>query len=390
MWYINKSYKISKELIWNSYFNRIKIKKQSYDKKYLRSLVNRLGLVSDNCSKEVFKIIQPVGRYCYLPEKCKNFDKCFPNSTRQTTLELAGLPFDIKWKNRFLHVKNINLEKISNEFNITTRLKFAVNFFHENKTFVINKDKINNLLEQTIYPITFLDFESIMPYLPFLVGTSPFMPLLIQYSMSVIEKQGFLVTDSTPKSYISNLELGNQGTSCNFNDRKEYYRELMQKMFDDLPKSGTVFVYDNGFEASILRKIKGIVPQFSIKIDNLLSRMVDFMEVFKNHWYYHQDQFGSISLKKVLPLLVPELNYADLQVQDGGMAVKMFYHYLEPNLSEKNKDEMKQQLITYCNFDTYSMTRMFQNLELLVKNKPVTGHKKSGLIDRFLKVLKIF
>ena len=48
------------------------------------------------------------------------------------------------------------------------------------------------------------------------------------------------------------------------------------------------------------------------------------MVPFQQRWYYTHEMKGSYSIKYVLPALVPELSYDDLDIKDGGTASNTF------------------------------------------------------------------
>ena len=92
----------------------------------------------------------------------------------------------------------------------------------------------------------------------------------------------------------------------------------------------------------------------------LNQRIVDLLPIARER-YYHPSQHGSWSIKAVLPAVVPELNYSDLDgVQDGGMAMEAFLEALHPETPEERKRLLREQLLTYCKLDTYAMVRLWQ------------------------------
>jgi hypothetical protein len=73
---------------------------------------------------------------------------------------------------------------------------------------------------------------------------------------------------------------------------------------------------------------------------------------------------GSYSIKKVLPALVPELSYKDLDISGGGQASKSF----ESLFTSNNTDEInsvRNNLLEYCGLDTLAMVKIIQVLEKL-------------------------
>ena len=56
---------------------------------------------------------------------------------------------------------------------------------------------------------------------------------------------------------------------------------------------------------------------------------------------------GSYSIKYVLPALVPELSYNDLEIKEGGTASNTFFSMVNGTF-EGNVKETRRQLLEYC------------------------------------------
>ncbi|TXI89001.1 MAG: DUF2779 domain-containing protein, partial [Cupriavidus sp.] len=77
--------------------------------------------------------------------------------------------------------------------------------------------------------------------------------------------------------------------------------------------------------------------------------------------YYHPDQRGSWSIKRVLPAIAPDLRYDVLEgVQDGGMAMSAYQEAIHPQTSPVRKAQIRQQLEDYCCMDTVALVRLWQ------------------------------
>ena len=70
---------------------------------------------------------------------------------------------------------------------------------------------------------------------------------------------------------------------------------------------------------------------------------------------------GSYSIKAVLPALIPELSYQDLDIKDGGNASSTFLSMVNGSF-EGNVEETRQQLIEYCKRDTWAMVKILEKL----------------------------
>ncbi len=64
----------------------------------------------------------------------------------------------------------------------------------------------------------------------------------------------------------------------------------------------------------------------------------------------------------MLPALVPELGYGDLEIQHGLMAGIGFARMIAPDTPTTEKAETKEALLAYCQRDTEAMVRVLDVL----------------------------
>jgi len=69
----------------------------------------------------------------------------------------------------------------------------------------------------------------------------------------------------------------------------------------------------------------------------------------------------SQSIKYVLPALVPELSYNDLDIKEGGTASNTFLSMVNETF-EGNVEETRRQLLEYCKLNTCAMVRILEKL----------------------------
>lgn len=109
-----------------------------------------------------------------------------------------------------------------------------------------------------------------------------------------------------------------------------------------------------------MRELAACFPELQPALNSIILRVVDLLPIAQNR-YYHPSQHGSWSIKTVLPALCPELSYAQLDgVQDGAMAIEAFQEATAPETSPERKAALEQQLLKYCELDTFAMVRMWQ------------------------------
>lgn len=91
---------------------------------------------------------------------------------------------------------------------------------------------------------------------------------------------------------------------------------------------------------------------------------VDLLQLIRTH-YYHRDFHGSLSLKSVLPVLIPALGYEDLEIRDGATAARMFLETLRSDMSADSRDALRGDILAYCGRDTEAMVEIVKALEII-------------------------
>ncbi|MCK4692278.1 MAG: DUF2779 domain-containing protein, partial [Anaerolineales bacterium] len=94
----------------------------------------------------------------------------------------------------------------------------------------------------------------------------------------------------------------------------------------------------------------------------LSSRLKDLMLPFQKRYYYTPEMRGSYSIKAVLPALVPDMRYDDLEVSDGIQAMEV-YRRLEDEKDPQRVAEIRNALWEYCKLDTLAMVLILEKLE---------------------------
>lgn len=217
------------------------------------------------------------------------------------------------------------------------------------KTHTLNNeiyfDAPGAVADLSIHPLPgyFLDFETIQFAVPIWKGTRPYQQIPFQFSLHRLSRENEL----DQKSF---LDLSG-------NDPSRAFAESLIAACDE---SGPVFVYNAGFETARIRELAARFPPLKIPLLAINARVVDLLRVAEKH-YYHPQQQGSWSIKKVLPAVAPDLSYETLDgVQNGGMAMEAFLEAIASTTTGTRKAEIEKQLITYCGLDTFAMVRLWQ------------------------------
>ena len=127
-------------------------------------------------------------------------------------------------------------------------------------------------------------------------------------------------------------------------------------------EAGPIFMY-TPFEKTVLRGMADSCPDLRNRLEALVDRLVDLAPIARRH-YYHPAMHGSWSLKKLLPTIAPELDYAGLAgVRDGSDAQQAYTEALAPATAPERVEAIRRDLLAYCRQDTLAMVEIARFLE---------------------------
>jgi len=198
------------------------------------------------------------------------------------------------------------------------------------------------ILDQVRWPVRYLDFEAVTPHLPWFEGAVPYETVPFQYSLHLIEALGAEVRHI---EYLAPIE-------------GDWRRDMTEAMLRDLGDTGSIVVY-SGYEKGRLRALGDTFPDLKSNLDAVIERLFDLEQVFKKG-YQHPDFGGRTSIKKVLPVMVPELSYKRLAVNNGDDALGVFGLMRVKEMDEALVPAKREQLLRYCELDTMAMVRLHQ------------------------------
>jgi CRISPR/Cas system-associated exonuclease Cas4 (RecB family) len=212
----------------------------------------------------------------------------------------------------------------------------------------IDKIAIREFLDELSYPLFFFDFETVAHPVPVYDESRPYQQVPFQYSIHVKRNA------TAEMEHFAFLGDG-------INEPRE---QLIINLIKHCETKGTILVWYKPFENSRLKELARDFPNYEKEIHKLQERLVDLMVPFKKGYYHHPSFEGSSSIKKVLPVLVPELSYYDLEVQNGTMASGTYAKLKEQ--TEEIQTQQCEALLAYCHLDTLAMVRIFEKLNLII------------------------
>ncbi|HDH08313.1 MAG TPA: DUF2779 domain-containing protein [Gammaproteobacteria bacterium] len=203
----------------------------------------------------------------------------------------------------------------------------------------INQDVIKDRLNELVTPIYFLDFESIATAVPLFDSIAPWKQLAFQYSLHVLHEDGRL-------------------EHCEYlhRDASDPSEAVAKRLCEDIGDVGSIVVYFANMERGVLNSLRNQFPEYAPALKSMTERLWDLHPVFEKH--YRHWKFGSkSSIKVVLPTLVPELSYKDLEIQEGGSASLGWLQMIESD-DETSRELLARDLLAYCGLDTLAMVQL--------------------------------
>lgn len=212
------------------------------------------------------------------------------------------------------------------------------------------------------YPIYHLDFETINPALPVVIGSHPFDQIPLQYSIHIESEDGAI----EHRQFLAEA------------DDPDPQKSLLDQLITNLGDTGTILQYTS-FETKRLKELAELFPGKTKAIDAILNRIEDLADLVSNH-VFHKDFHGKYSIKTVYPVLVPNItgnvndgsvaSYEDLNgVSSGDEASLVLLEYRKPETTTKQREELQKQLLAYCKLDTHAMVKVLGAIKATSESK---------------------
>jgi hypothetical protein len=207
--------------------------------------------------------------------------------------------------------------------------------------FELGSEAILNALP---YPRYFLDFEGIDLPVPRWAGVRPYEHIPFQWSCHIERNPGVF-------EHAEFLDLTGDDPSVG----------CIERMFQviDRADNGPILVYHKTYEEGRLAGLAERHPQHAVALQNYIARIVDLLPMVRD-FYYHPAMRGSFSMKRVLPVIAPDLRYDSLDEVQEGTAAQVAYLYatLDPSTTPERKTDLEHKLRAYCRQDTWAMVEV--------------------------------
>ncbi|MBT7736838.1 DUF2779 domain-containing protein, partial [Candidatus Peregrinibacteria bacterium] len=241
------------------------------------------------------------------------------------------------------------IEDVPEEFELTEYQRNHVNV-EQTKQSIIDSIEIKQKLGELSYPLYFLDYETFPTAIPVYDGCTPYQQVPFQFSLHILRE---------PNGELEHYEFLHTDPEINpMIPLAEALREL-------IGEQGSVIVWNKKFEGKCHEDLAELLPEHAEIFHGYNNRFFDLMDIFSQHDYVDADFRGKFSIKAVLPVLVPELSYKNLNISDGSMAMNSWKRMMFEMESQQDKDQVQQDLLKYCELDTLAMVKIFEVLKKL-------------------------
>lgn len=278
---------------------------------------------------------------CASPRTCPCPEVCFPNLPSGSIYELPRLYTTQKQGLRrqgILHVRDLPAD-----FKLSKKQRIVAECVLREREH-LDRAGLGSKLEALRYPLWFLDYETCLCPIPIFQGYKPQQQAVFQYSLHSLENPGGEISQS---SFIS----------CGEGEPSE---ALLGHLREELGPEGSILVWNESFEKTRNREMAELHAEYAEFLGDVNERIVDLMAVVEEGIYYHPGFEGSASIKRVLPVMAPELSYAGMEVHEGLQASAGWLKLRSGLLSGEERTELLEEMARYCALDTYAMVAILR------------------------------
>ncbi len=286
-----------------------------------------------------------IGDQCRDPYECAFIGYCWKNVPAPSIFNIRRLNRD---RRKDLLGQNIlGALDIPENYPLSAQERIQVEMYRSRKT-DIDSAAVKKAIDALAFPLYFLDFETDNPAIPRYEGMAPYEQVPFQYSLHILREDGAL----EHREYLHTKRT----------DPRSPLAEHLSKDLEEIKNGGRVIAYYAVFEKNVLLGLTKMFPDIAETLLASVKRLWDLLDIFKKH-YRHPGFLGSNSLKSVLPVLVPEMDYKSLDVQNGSEAQLAWNALLDPAVPEPERNRTETALREYCRQDTLAMVRIYEALK---------------------------
>lgn len=249
---------------------------------------------------------------------------------------------------------------------------FVQRYFSSSSSPSVDSVDIQTELNGLSFPICFYDYESVSTPIPLLNWVSPYQQAVVQYSLHKLFEDGriehywavlvwewaLIVEEIT---WIEDSRMTIQKNRIVVGSQSDFLKLFLDDVWNCIDTSSFVVWY-KAFENSRNKEIAERYPELSDDFLKINDKTYDLYEPFSKYRYFDRRFKWSASIKKVLPVLVPELTYDNLAIWKGDKAMNKLAEILRWSISETDKLQSAKDLLIYCRQDSWAMVEIYRKL----------------------------
>ena len=285
----------------------------------------------------------PIGLQCHKPYECPFMKRCWPQDPDHIMRlynigSVKGCDYMTTGVNRISEIP------ATQKLNVTQ--KRQIRAMKEKR--IIVEPTLGTALKAFDCKMGFLDFETIQRAVPVWPGMAPWEQAPAQFSYHEANGDG---------TYKHAEYLAEGPRDC---------RPALARLMVEATKNADKVATYSHFEKTRIRGLQEAVPGLRPELEALENKLIDLLPIVREN-VYHPDFLGSFSLKYVLSPLVPELTYNDLVIVDGLVASVEIARllFVAQKISPEEHDRVRQDLLNYCERDTWAMVKVLEKLREL-------------------------
>ena len=298
----------------------------------------------------------PIGLQCFEPWDCPFHDRCWP---------------DDPWHISALYNTGPKKTAAYLQQGITSIRDLPANKKHPDAAArqlralksgtMIVEPELGDVLKKELGDarLGYLDFETINRAVPVWNGLGPWRAAVVQFSYHEDVTSDALRVTRHPSRVTRDYKHSAYLAEGPHDPRPE----LAERMLEATRSAEKIVMYSS-FERTRINELAIQVPTLAADLNTLAGKLVDLLPIVRNN-VYHPNFKGSFSLKYILSPLVPDLTYNDLAIVDGQVASVEIARLLFVAHLVKERDQLREDLLAYCERDTWAMVRLVERLREL-------------------------
>lgn len=287
----------------------------------------------------------PTDDHCFNPKTCMYPQVCFPDLRDYPIYDLNR--GSKKQYRELLDMGVSKVEDIPDTFSTNYKQKLQIQSARQGKP-IINHEAVDKELTRLEYPLYFLDYETYGEAIPLYEGYKPYQQAVTQYSIHVIRHP-----DSDAFEHFEYLAT----------EQEDPAYKITEALCSVIGSEGTIIVWNKGFECGRNDELAQLCPEYADQLNSINERTFDLMTIFSDGLYVDYKFHGSASIKKVLPVLCPDLSYGELEIAEGATAMMKWHEMVYHKVGFIEKEKIAKDLLKYCELDTWAMVEIWRKLK---------------------------